>query len=906
MKVTFLVRSLATAAGTEAAVSNQANGLVRLGHEVEILSILRTAPEVHFPLHPAVQVRWLVEGTDPDAPRLLEAQPHGADQAALHQQPSLLVPPRWDRQISALCDLALAHALPSLRSDVMVTVSPGYLQAAAELLPEQVALVHQEHRASIFRGTTREALLAFGPRADLLAVLTEDSAAWLRAQLGPMAPPVVAVPNARPPGFRPRSELDRPLILAAGRLRREKRFTHLVRAFASVSGDLPGWRLRIFGKGPARGDLLGLSRRLGLHDRLELPGTSADMASEWAKASIAALSSKAEGHPLVLLEAMAAGVPVVAYDCPTGPAEIIEHERTGFLVPPASEQGLAEALLKLGTDERLRRSMGTAALAASARFDPVRVAETWAQLYADVCRRQRHRSLTRVVRRHLELAERSDEPGPVEAPTAGGEVIARTTPDQARSRALACVAGTARSVSRHWVVIPSHAGSAPLVVLPAEAREEFLRQLPDAAPSWLTMRRADEDWPERRGSVPEMCAHLRGGRTNRVWLEPWPEADGRPTHLAHGCGVRVEFWSQRSGALWADHGNDWTMRLPLDAPRTVVKVHGVEVPTLPQLTVPTPGECLFPVDAVYTWVDDADPPWQQARARRAGTEQVVDPSAVGAARFRNRDELRYSLRSVFLFAPWIRRIHLVTAGQVPDWLDTTDPRIRLVDHRDILPASALPTFNSHAIETGLHRIDGLSEQYLYFNDDVFLGRPLQQERFFGPDGRPAVFLDRRPLGLEEDPEAMWHRAALNNRALLERDHGRRILHPLAHTPHPQRRSVVADLERRYAAEFRDTAQAPFRSPGDIAVPSSLAPHHGLITGAAYLGELEWTGVRLGSEGLRRQLDRLLEREHDSFFLIDYHDAALPPARIDDLLAGALERYFPVPGPWERRPDPAQA
>src|SRR5690606_2330888 len=117
--------------------------------------------------------------------------------------------------------------------------------------------------------------------------------------------------------------------------------------------------------------------------------------------------------------------------------------------------------------------------------------------------------------------------------------------------------------------------------------------------------------------------------------------------------------------------------------------------------------------------------------------------ASGQARFRDRDELRYSLRSLHLFAPWVRTIHLVTAAQRPAWLDDAaleSGRIRLVDHREILPASALPTFNSQAIETALHRIPDLAEHFVYVNDDVLLGRPLTKEHFFSPGGDFAAFV----------------------------------------------------------------------------------------------------------------------------------------------------------------------
>ena len=140
--------------------------------------------------------------------------------------------------------------------------------------------------------------------------------------------------------------------MAAGRLGGEKQYPQLVSAFALVADRLPGWRLRIFGEGPARTEIMRTVRRLGLWDRVELPGPTSDLASEWARASISAMTSRSEGFPLVMQEAMAAGVPVVSYDSPTGPRAIIDHEVDGLLVTLGSEQELADALLRLATDHR--------------------------------------------------------------------------------------------------------------------------------------------------------------------------------------------------------------------------------------------------------------------------------------------------------------------------------------------------------------------------------------------------------------------------------------------------------------------------------------------------------------------------------------------------------------------------
>ena len=230
---------------------------------------------------------------------------------------------------------------------------------------------------------------------------------------------------------------------------------------------------------------------------------------------------------------------------------------------------------------------------------------------------------------------------------------------------------------------------------------------------------------------------------------------------------------------------------------------------------PSVHECTFPVDVVYTWVDGDDPVWDQARRDRlaalSGTasETAQTRESSGQARFVSRNELRYSLRSVHLFAPWVRRIHLVTAGQVPDWLDVDHPQVALVDHSAILPADALPTFNSHAIESSLHKVPDLAEHFVYFNDDFFLGRPLRPEAFFSPAGLAAVFLSPNPIGLSDQPDAPpYLKAAWNNRRLLQGAFGRVITDNLAHAPYPHRRSVLEELEARFPEAIARTARSP--------------------------------------------------------------------------------------------------
>lgn len=148
------------------------------------------------------------------------------------------------------------------------------------------------------------------------------------------------------------------------------------------------------------------------------------------------------------------------------------------------------------------------------------------------------------------------------------------------------------------------------------------------------------------------------------------------------------------------------------------------------------------VDLVYMWVDGNDPEWQAKRNQYVGGSANQSQEVVGAARWRDNDELRFSLRSVEKYAPWINHIYIVTDGQCPAWLDTANPKISIIDHKDIMPAEALPVFNSQAIESCIHRIPGLSEHFIVGNDDTMFVLPTSPTTFFHADGSPIVRLMR--------------------------------------------------------------------------------------------------------------------------------------------------------------------
>lgn len=131
------------------------------------------------------------------------------------------------------------------------------------------------------------------------------------------------------------------------------------------------------------------------------------------------------------------------------------------------------------------------------------------------------------------------------------------------------------------------------------------------------------------------------------------------------------------------------------------------------------------IDFVIPWVDGSDPEWLKERS-------LYDTKTgdVREARYRDWGLMPYWFRAIEKYAPWVRKIHFITWGHVPEWLDVNNPKIHIVNHKDYIPAEYLPTFQANTIELNMHRIEGLAEHFVYFNDDIFLTKEITPDFFF--------------------------------------------------------------------------------------------------------------------------------------------------------------------------------
>lgn len=327
-----------------------------------------------------------------------------------------------------------------------------------------------------------------------------------------------------------------------------------------------------------------------------------------------------------------------------------------------------------------------------------------------------------------------------------------------------------------------------------------------------------------------------------------------------------------------------------------------------------------PVDAVLLWVDGDDPAWR----REFDAARQRESSDASPIRYRDWETLRYWFRAVERFAPWLRTVHFITWGHLPPWLDTSHPRLHVVDHRDYIPADYLPTFNSNVIELNIHRIGGLPERFVLFNDDTFLCRPCREEDFF----RGGVPCDMARLSVVQ-PSSVAHtvyncltlvNALHDKRSVIRRHPGKwfsprygvaNLLKSLTlmpwstipglldpHMPQPYLRRQFERAWELWGPQLDATCRHPFRDLGDLS--HWLVRYDGLCRGEfAPHGMGDCRTMTLGDadiETTARQIESQRYRMiclHDSAAIADFD-------RVRDRLVEAFERILPEKSSYERR------
>jgi len=397
--VSFLVHNAYGRGGTARTTLNTAGALAERGHDVEVVSVFRHRAAPAFEVPPGVRLRPLLGQRGPRSWRdLPRTAVRSLVRTVTRRFRSRLIHPEDPRHAtySLWHDLVLIRYLRAQREGVLLGTTPGLNLAVARWARPGVVTIGQEHLHLHRHGPGLQAAFRqHYPRLDAVVTLTQRDAGSYRALLADRNR-VRVIPNAVPDlGQVPRvaGPRDR-FAVAAGRLTRQKGFDVLVRAWRPVARSHPEWTLHIYGEGAERERLQALIDRCGLGRQVQLKGFTPRLPDALARSSLFVLSSRFEGLPMVLLEAMRCGVTVVAVDCPTGPADLIDPGVDGLLVRPLSARALSHAIQWAIAHPRARRRLAAAGQARSLCYARELIAARWEQLFAE-CQRdlpmRRHR-----------------------------------------------------------------------------------------------------------------------------------------------------------------------------------------------------------------------------------------------------------------------------------------------------------------------------------------------------------------------------------------------------------------------------------------------------------------------------------------------------------------------------------
>jgi len=314
----------------------------------------------------------------------------------------------------------------------------------------------------------------------------------------------------------------------------------------------------------------------------------------------------------------------------------------------------------------------------------------------------------------------------------------------------------------------------------------------------------------------------------------------------------------------------------------------------------------FPIDIVYLWVDGSDPNWLSIKNQylEIGHQQTyVADEACASNRFYDHDELKYSLRSLLKFAPFFNHIYIVTMNQIPKWM-IAHPKITIVDHQEIFSTiEDLPTFNSQSIEANIHHIPGLSEHFIYFNDDVLLGQPVTPYDFFTREGKVKVLFEKG-LTVSPNPEvqaSLYRKAWVNSSAVLNSYFIKERRQRLCHAPFALRKSYIENIERLFPFVFFSNSSHRFRSDKDFNLTNGLFQYVWKYQECLEIGNLTNKMISIYND------EHLPET---SKVLTDFLEKPLHTFCIQDCIVGSctktcelLKSFFckllPDPAPWEK-------
>eukprot|EP01132_Coremiostelium_polycephalum_P000615 gene615-764_t len=314
------------------------------------------------------------------------------------------------------------------------------------------------------------------------------------------------------------------------------------------------------------------------------------------------------------------------------------------------------------------------------------------------------------------------------------------------------------------------------------------------------------------------------------------------------------------------------------------------------------------VDIVYTWVNGSDPDHMKSKAQRLNqTDETVKQQLF---RYRDNGGLRYSLRSVRKYAPWVKNIWIVTNGQIPSWLNQEQAKkhnINLIFHKDFMDPDDLPTFNSNAIESSFPNLpEQVSNCFIYFNDDIFFGSPVNQTNYFDEDFNPTLSdyaweIDSAPL---EDDDDYTKTLRNSNRVLDQLWNETKSRRASDHGVYAFDRKILMKMKEDIGEQLKNTTAAPIRSPKNIVFVhlylhfATRFGHPNILPSGNYYGGISTGGLETSEKVFADIYKVYGTNTYKTICINDGFDDNEMMYYLQKELHKLYEYYFPDIPPWE--------
>lgn len=355
MNIVFSIKALNNSGGTERVTAVISKELVKLGHNVHIVSFVGGGQKPFFDIDPRVQCHYLAGPKDHN-----------------------IFPIRDIRRI-----IKLRQLYKKVAADVIIVVDAGRSLVNIPAAKGIKTITWEHFNVGVNWHWGHKLSRKVAARwSNLIVTLTQPDAEAYMNRFG--AKNAICIYNPITIDNSVPSPLTEKVCLAIGRYSPQKNFAHLIKAWAKTKAKDNGWKLRIIGQGEEKQMLESLIVSNGVSSSVEMMGNQSDVISQYRGSSLYAMSSHHEGLPLVLIEAMSMGLPIVSYDCPTGPADIVSDGKTGILVPYLDIDALAKSLDKVMADDVLRNQYSVASLEEVKKFSVETIVNQWVKTLSEL------------------------------------------------------------------------------------------------------------------------------------------------------------------------------------------------------------------------------------------------------------------------------------------------------------------------------------------------------------------------------------------------------------------------------------------------------------------------------------------------------------------------------------------